>query len=185
MNVFKIALKTFVFMSLLTGVVYPLFITFFAQLAMPKLAGGNLLQIDNQIIGSLLISQNITQESYFWSRPSAIDYNPMKPSGGSNLGPTSKKLKEVIEERMRKIGFDAPSELLYASGSGLDPHISLEAAYFQISRIAKARRMQEKDLINLIDSLAEGRQLGFLGSSYVNVLQLNKALDNTEKESNG
>ena len=114
---------------------------------------------------------------YFWPRPSAIDYDPLKPSGGSNLGPTSQKLKAAIEERKQKVGEKAPPELLYASGSGLDPHIGLETSYFQIPGIAKARSISEADLKNLVDRFSEGRQLGFLGAHYVNVSRLNQALD--------
>lgn len=144
---------------------------------MPHFSNGSLVQKGDQSIGSSLIAQNTTDERYFWPRPSAIDYDPIKPSGGSNLGPTSKKLKDTVKERKLKVGNDAPSELLYASGSGLDPHISLETAYFQIPRIAKLRAIQESELKHIIDSIAEGKQLGFLGPRYVNVLLLNQALD--------
>lgn len=171
------ALKMFLFMTLLTGLAYPLLITSIAQLTMPKLANGSVIEKDGKIIGSILISQSTSQDRYFWPRPSAINYDPMKPSGGSNLGPTSKKLKDVVEERKNKLGKDAPSELLYASGSGLDPHISLDTAYFQISRIAKTRSINKDSLKELVDSLTEGKQLGFLGTHYVNVLLLNQKLD--------
>lgn len=177
MNPFKTAIKIFLFMTVLTGLIYPFFITLVAQFAMPHLSNGSLLQRRDQTIGSLLIAQNTTDARYFWPRPSAIDYDPLKPSGGSNLGPTSQKLKDLIEERKKKLGNDAPSELLYASGSGLDPHISLETAYFQIPRVAKARSMPEDKVKNLVDFLVEGKQLGFLGTHYVNVLLLNQALD--------
>lgn len=177
MNAFKTAVKVFVFMTLLTGLLYPLLITGIAQLAMPKRANGSLVWKGGKIVGSALIAQNITDKRYFRPRPSAIDYDPVKPSGGSNLGPTSRKLKEIVKERQQKVGQDAPPELLYASGSGLDPHISLEAAYFQIPEVAKARSVNEDVLKNLIDSLGEGKKLGFLGSSYVNVQLLNQALD--------
>lgn len=177
MNTFKTAVKVFLFMTALTGLIYPLLVTGIAQLIMPKFANGSLIQKRDQTVGSVLIAQNTKEDRYFWPRPSAIDYDPMKPSGGSNLGPTSQKLKEVIEERKQKVGDKAPPELLYASGSGLDPHISLETAYFQIPRVAKARSMNESDLKNLIDHLSEGKQLGFLGERYVNVLSLNHVLD--------
>lgn len=164
-------------MTVLTGLVYPLLITGIVQLTMPKLANGSLIYEGDQIIGSALIAQNAIENRYFWPRPSAINYDPIKPSGGSNLGPTSQKLKEVVEKRRQKIGDQAPTELLYASGSGLDPHISLEAAYFQIPRVAKARLMDEAELKKMIDHLSEGKQFGFLGAQYVNVLILNQALD--------
>lgn len=177
MNEFKTALKIFIFMTVLTGLVYPLLLTGIAQLIMPKLANGSLVKKENQFVGSILISQESKDNRYFWPRPSAIDYDPLKPSGGSNLGPISNKLKEAVEERKQRAGRNAPSELLYASGSGLDPHISLEAAYYQIPKIAKARSLKEDQLKNLVDSLGEGNQFGFLGDRYVNVLLLNLVLD--------
>jgi K+-transporting ATPase ATPase C chain len=181
MNQFKTAIKIFLFMTVLTGVIYPLFITLVAQFTMSNLSNGSLVKKGDQIVGSLLIAQNTTDDRYFWPRPSAIDYDPIKPSGGSNLGPTSQKLKDTVEERKKKVGNEAPSELLYASGSGLDPHISLETAYFQIPRVAKARSIQESELKKTIDSIAEGKQLGFLGSRYINVLLLNQALDDRKR----
>lgn len=176
MNQWKITIKLFLFITLLTGLVYPLFITVIAQLTMSKLANGSLVQRGDQIIGSLLIAQQTQEASYFWPRPSAVDYDPMKPSGGSNLGPTSQKLKEAVEERKGKFGDQAPPEFLYASGSGLDPHISVETAYFQMPRVAAAQDIQEEKLKILIDSLVEGKQMGFLGPRYVNVLLLNQSL---------
>lgn len=181
MSQFKTAIKIFLLMTVLTGVIYPLFITFVAQFTMPNLSNGSLVQKGDQPVGSLLIAQNTTGDRYFWPRPSAIDYDPMKPSGGSNLGPISQKLKDTVEERKHKVGNDAPSELLYASGSGLDPHISLETAYFQIPRVAKARSIEESELKKTIDSLAEGKQLGFLGPRYVNVLLINQVLDDRNR----
>lgn len=166
----KSALRMFFYMLLLTGLVYPLLITCLSQIFMPHLAGGSLLQKNGRILGSELIAQKTTEERYFWPRPSAIDYNPLHPSGGSNLAPTSQKLKEIVYERQKKWGMDAPSQLLYASGSGLDPHISLEAAYFQIPRIAKENAISESAIRQLVDSLVER-------SSYINVLILNRALD--------
>lgn len=177
MNLFKTAVKLFILMTVVTGFLYPLLITGIAQLTMYRLAHGSLIQKGDQTIGSALIAQNTTGDNYFWPRPSAVDYDPMKPSGGSNLGPISQKLKEAIEERKQKFGEHAPAELLYASGSGLDPHMSLETAYFQIPRVAKARLLNETDLKNLIDHMSEGKQFGFFGERYVNVLSLNHALD--------
>lgn len=181
MNQFLNALKIFILMTLLLGIVYPLFITLIAYFSMPHLSNGSLLQKDQQTIGSILIAQKTSQDNYFWPRPSAIDYDPLKPSGGSNLGPTSQKLKGAINERKQKIGQQAPAELLYASGSGLDPHISLATAYFQIPRIAKARSINEDDLKKLIEAKAEGKRFGFLGPRYVNVLLLNQALDDRRR----
>jgi len=176
MNLFKTAIKIFVVMTVLTGFIYPLFITFIAEFTMPYHSNGSLMEKGDRIIGSLLIAQKTTDNRYFWPRPSAIDYDPIKPSGGSNLGPTSRELKDIVNKRKEKVGKDAPGELLYASGSGLDPHISLEAAYFQIPRIAKARSIDEEALKQMINSVAEGK-FKFLKASYVNVLLLNEVLD--------
>lgn len=171
------ALKLFLFMTILTGLVYPLLITLIVQVAIPFQANGSLIRQGDRVVGSKLIAQNFQKEAYFWPRPSAIDYDPLKPSGGSNYGPTSKKLKEVIVERMKRypgaVPSAIPSELLYASGSGLDPHISVKTAYYQADRVARARSLQNPaKLKELIDSLAEG-----FGKQYVNVLLLNQALD--------
>lgn len=169
-------------MILLTGVVYPLIVTAIAQWTMHHHANGSLLYRDRQVIGSHLIAQEVTEERYFWPRPSAIGYDPIHPSGGSNLGPTSLELKRLVDEGEKQLGRDAPRDLLYASGSGLDPHISLEAAYFQVPRVAKARSISEEELNDLIDSIREGRQFGFLGPQYVNVLRLNQRLDERSRE---
>ncbi len=168
------ALKLFLTLTVVTGLLYPILVTLIAKGTMPNQANGSLLVNQEQLIGSLLIAQNAGEPQYFWARPSAIGYDPLKPSGGSNLGPTSQKLKDLVIKREQHLGEGAPSELLYASGSGLDPHITLEAAYFQIPRVAQARSISEERLKELIDSLAEG---GVLGPSYVNVLKLNWALN--------
>lgn len=169
----KTAIKFFILMTLLTGLIYPLVITGLAQLFMPKKANGSLVIKEETIIGSALIAQNMAEDRYFWPRPSATDYDPLKPSGGSNLGPTSQVLKQIIEERKQKVGQNAPADLLYASGSGLDPHIRLEGAYFQIPRVAKARGISEEQVRKIVDSFAET----FWKKRYVNVLALNLALD--------
>jgi K+-transporting ATPase ATPase C chain len=173
MDVLRTALKMLLTMILLTGILYPLLITFIAQMTMPKQAGGSLIMIGDRKIGSELIAQNFKGEVYFWPRPSAVDFDPVKPAGGSNLGPTSQKLKELVAEKLKQLGSNAPSELVYSSGSGLDPHISLETAYFQLDRVAKARSIADQTKVrSLIDSLAEG-----FSRRYVNVLILNKTLD--------
>lgn len=163
-------------MTLLVGVFYPLFITVVSDLIMTENARGSLIKVNEKIIGSRLIAQKFVTDAYFWPRPSATDYKPLAPAGGSNLGPTSKKLKEQIAERIKTLKTDpmsVPAELVYASGSGLDPEITERAAYFQITRIAKARGIT--NLVNLkffIDSLVEE-----YGKGYLNVLLLNIALD--------
>lgn len=182
------SLRMFLWLSILTGVAYPLIITAIAQLTMYQKASGDFIIADEKIVGSALIAQKFVSNKYFWARPSSIDYNPIT-SGGSNLGPTSKVLKNLILERQASIAKvqglsnnqSIPSELLFSSGSGLDPHISPATARFQIERILKARGMDEKTgeeaLLNLIDSHTEKRRLGFLGRPIVNVLKLNLALD--------
>ena len=180
-------LKMFVWMSLLTGLIYPLIITGVAQMTMKKKADGDLLAVNGKMIGARLIAQKFESPRYFWPRPSAVDYNPLT-SGGSNLGPTSGALKKVVEEREITVAkaqgisdkTTIPVELLFASGSGLDPHISLDAARFQLERVALARGLDEntrKELDKLIYNLSEGRYFGFLGEPCINVLKLNLALD--------
>lgn len=184
------AFRLLLWMTLLTGIIYPLLITFIAQLTMPYQANGSLVYQDGKVIGSMLIGQKFTSSKYFWSRPSAVDYNPL-PSAGSNLGPTSSELKRLVKERKEGLlkshdkphGTKVPSDLLFSSGSGLDPHISLGSAYFQIDRVAKARNYNEKEkeaLKNLIDVTID-MEFKFLGPPTVNVLELNLALDKLNK----
>jgi potassium-transporting ATPase KdpC subunit len=146
-------------------------------------SGGDFLASKEKVVGATLIAQKFESDKYFWARPSSIDYNPL-PSGGSNLGPTSAALKKFVEERQEKIikahhvdKDKIPPELLFASGSGLDPHITIPTAYFQIERVAKARGVESKDIKNLIDSRVIKPSMGFLGEACVNVLILNRALD--------
>lgn len=173
----KIAIKLFLVMSVITGILYPLSITVIAQVFFHSKANGSLLMKDDRVLGSTLIAQRTSGNGYFFPRPSAIDYDPLKPSGGSNLGPTSKILKGVVEGRRQKLGENAPAELIYSSGSGLDPHISLTTAYYQLERVAKARSIDPEELKKIIELLAEGRLFGFLKPRYINVLILNHYLD--------
>ncbi len=177
---------------LLTGVIYPLLITAIGYLVFHKNAEGSLLYVNGKVVGSALIGQKFDSAKYFWPRPSAHDYDALS-SGGSNFGPTSKELKKAIGERQQYLAkahqtsdYDKiPPELLFASGSGLDPHISPIAAEFQIQRILKARNWTEEDhekLVHLIRSYTKKRFLGFIGEKAVNVLQLNIALDEMDKE---
>ena len=144
------SLKIFLFFTVLTGIVYPLLITGIAQALFPAKANGSLIVKDNKIIGSELIGQQFDSAIYFTSRPSVISYNPL-PSGGSNYGLTNSKLKEQVNQRKQQfIAFNnldsatvIPSEMLFASASGLDPHISKQAALLQVNRIAKARNFNE------------------------------------------
>lgn len=177
------ALRIYLFMSLLLGIAYPLLVTGFAQVLFPGQANGNLIEQNGKIVGADLIGQKFTKPEYFWSRPSANDYNPLS-SGGSNLGPTSKVLKKMIEERKNNLlqqnsgtEQNIKKNLLYASASGLDPHISPQAAEYQIARVAKARGLSEDKVKDLMVRYVEKPQLGFLGEPTVNVLRLNLALD--------
>lgn len=181
----KTACRLFLWMVLLTGIVYPLLITAIAFIAFKHRSEGDFVSVDGKPVGARLIAQKFESEKYFWPRPSAKDYNPL-PSGGSNLGPTSAVLKKAVEERKSALtkahpGKEIPSELLFASGSGLDPHISLQTAYYQVDRIVKARSLDpqkgKEALEKLILSHTEGHSLGILGDPCVNVLLLNLALD--------
>jgi len=182
-----IALKLFFVFTIITGVIYPLCITGIAQVVWPFAANGKILVRNNHACGSLLIGQQFTRPEYFWPRPSAVDYNPM-PSGGSNLSLTSKHLHQQIEDRMKMFtascprmqGAAFPSDLLFASASGLDPHISPVAAYVQVHRIAAARGLspdEKKQVRACIRAYTEQRGWNLFGEPRVNVLRLNMALD--------
>jgi potassium-transporting ATPase KdpC subunit len=186
-----ISLKIFLVFTVLTGIIYPLFVTGITQLAFPVKANGSLILKDNKIIGSRLIGQQFDSTIYFCSRPSAISYSPL-PSGGSNLGLTNLKLKKLVHERGIQFnafnGFDSlkfvPSEMLFASGSGLDPHISAASAVLQADRIARSRNLdnnKKMKLLNTINNLTEAPQYGFLGIERINVLRLNIELDKLDK----
>jgi len=182
-----IAIKIFLVMTVLTGLLYPLFVTGIAQSLFPEKANGSLLKIGQTTVGSELIGQTFDQKNYFWPRPSAVNYQTL-PSGASNLSVTSSILKShymerknrFIRENMLADTTEIPSEMLFASGSGLDPHISVQAAILQVQRIAKNRSLhanQTEQLIHLIDQVKESRQWGLFGEPKVNVLVLNMALD--------
>ncbi len=176
MKHFNHAFRFLMVMTMLTGFLYPGFITGVAKVFFPHQRGGSLIEnAQGNLIGSELIAQDFKDEQYFHPRPSAVDYNPIS-SGASNLGPTSKDLLDKVNER-KKLG--ATDELLFASGSGLDPHITPTSAINQTARVAKARNMSERQVYDMVQSHIEGRQLGFLGEERVNVLKLNLALDQT------
>jgi K+-transporting ATPase ATPase C chain len=183
-GVFENSLKMFLWLSGITGLLYPLCITAIAQWAMPHKANGSLLvNQDREVIGSRLIAQKFTQDIYFWPRPSSVDYHPI-PSGGSNWGPTSLDLKQAVAKRQTELmeahyarREEVPIELLFASGSGLDPHISLRAASFQIDRIAEARGIEKSILVKLIQDHISP----LFGTPYVNVLELNLAMDGYDR----
>jgi len=187
MKTLIISLKIFLFFTVLTGIVYPLMITGIAQVAFHSKANGSIIMKDNKAIGSELIGQQFDSSIYFMSRPSAVSYNPL-PSGGSNYGLTNPKLKEQVTERKQKfIALNQlapttviPSEMLFASASGLDPHISLKAALLQVDRIVKARGFdatKKAELVKKITELTENPQFLCLGDQRINVLLLNLKLD--------
>lgn len=179
------AIKLFLIMSVITGIFYPLLITALGQAIFPKKANGSIIRVDGKTIGSELLGQKFTSDQYFWPRPSAIDYNPL-PSGGSNLGPTSAVLRDSVLARKESLekansgSGQAPIDLLFASGSGLDPDISPEAARFQIDRVAAGRGLDnegKKKLIELVEKHIKRPDFGIFGEPRINVLLLNLALD--------
>jgi K+-transporting ATPase ATPase C chain len=180
------ALVTFAVLTALTGVVYPLVVTGIAQAAFPLQAAGSLILRDGKPVGSSLIGQNFSDPQYFWGRPSATAPMPNNAttSGGSNQGPLNPALADAVKARIESLraadpGNPAPVpvDLVTASGSGLDPHISIAAARFQAARVAKARSMPLMQVRQLIEQHTGDRLFGFLGEPRVNVLQLNLALD--------
>jgi K+-transporting ATPase ATPase C chain len=176
MKVILQSLRIYIVLTLLTGIIYPLAMTGVAQLFFPRQANGSRIIEQGKLVGSELLGQKFENPKYFWSRPSSADFATV-PSGASNKGPTSADLKKTIDERRVKFGNDAPVDLLTASGSGLDPHISPEAAHLQIARVADARKMSIQQISSLVDQTIEAPQFGFLGEPRVNVLRLNQALD--------
>lgn len=173
----------FVLLTLITGVAYPLVVTAVARVAFPRQSGGSVIERDGKAIGSELIAQSFTDPKYFWPRPSAANYNGAGGSG-SNLAPSNPALAEAINTRTAALkaadpdnALPVPIDLVTASASGLDPHISPAAAEYQVSRIAKARKMSASDVRDMVNQYVESRSLGVLGEHRVNVLLLNLALD--------
>lgn len=176
------AISMMFIMIALTGIAYPLAMTGLAGTLFPTEAAGSLIVSDGTVIGSALVGQDFTGEGYFHPRPSAAGSGySADDSSGSNLGPTSKALVEAVTERAKTAGASpsnpVPVDLVTASGSGLDPHISPEAATFQVSRVAAARNIGKARLQRLIDTATERPTFDFLGEPRVNVLKLNLALD--------
>jgi len=180
------ALTLFVALSLITGLAYPLAVTGVAQTLFPAAANGSLVERDGRSVGSALIGQGFSEPGNFWSRPSATAPTPYNAanSGGSNLAPTAPALVEAVQARIAALhaadpGNTAPVpvDLVTASGSGLDPHISRAAADYQLARVARVRGLPVAAVQALVEQHTETRQLGFLGEPRVNVLKLNLALE--------
>jgi len=186
-NHLRPALVSLALLTLITGVAYPLVVTAIAKVAFPSQAGGSLItDKDGKVLGSRLIGQPFDDPKYFWGRPSATSPFPYNAasSSGSNQGPTNPALIKAVQDRVDALraadpGNTAPVpvDLVTASASGLDPHISPAAAFYQVRRVAKARNLDEANVRDLVERHFEGRQLGFLGEPRVNVLALNLALD--------
>jgi len=189
-NQIRPALMTLLIFTVLTGLVYPLVVTGIAQLVFPHQANGSLIVQNGQAAGSTLIGQAFDDPKYFWGRPSATAPYPYNASSssGSNLGPTNPALLKAVKSRITALraadstnNLPIPVDLVTASGSGLDPDISVSAALYQLPRVAKARGLSESAVRTLVDKYIQDRQLGFLGEPRVNVLELNLALDEIKK----
>ena len=182
----RYAASFLVVFTVVTGIIYPLLVTGIGQVFFHRQANGSLIESNGNIAGSELIGQPFSDPKYFWGRLSATGPFPYNAaaSSGSNLGPLNPALKDAIQSRIDALhavdpGNNAPVpiDLVTASGSGLDPHISVAAADYQISRVARERGLTEKTVSSLVKQHTQGRQFGFLGEPRVNVLELNLALD--------
>ena len=185
---FRPAIVSFLLLSAITGIAYPLVVTGIAQLVFPKEANGSLIVKDGKVVGSGLIGQQFSDPKHFWGRPSATSPYPYNAasSSGSNLGPSNPALEEAVAARVKALKdadpgntLPVPVDLVTASGSGLDPHISVAAADYQVGRVAKARGLDPATVRALVAKHTQGRQWGFLGEPRVNVLELNLDLDGT------
>ncbi|MDE2341840.1 MAG: potassium-transporting ATPase subunit KdpC [Betaproteobacteria bacterium] len=186
MSLLRPALTLFLALTLVTGLAYPAAVTVLARLFFPNQAAGSLVVVGEHPVGSKLIGQNFADPKYFWGRPSATSPQPYnaQASSGSNLGPLNPALVDAVKGRIAALRaadpaapLPVPADLVTASASGLDPHISPAAARYQIHRIATARHLSEERLVDLVAQQTEGRQWGLFGEPRVNVLALNLALD--------
>lgn len=193
-KLFLSGVRLFAVLTVIMGVIYPLVITIIGQIVFPAQANGSLVVKNDVVIGSSLIGQNTTDPRYFWSRPSAVNYmlgssaEAIGSSGASNLSPVSTTLAEIVAEREQAFreannladDVAVPVEMLFASGSGLDPHISPQAARLQIDRIATMRGLDRQVVADLVEKFVESPTFGILGGARVNVLSLNLALDDIQ-----
>lgn len=178
------SLRLMLVFTLLTGLAYPLLVTGFAELFFPGASGGSLLMSGGHPVGSRLLAQSFTSARYFHGRPSASECGTL-PSGAGNLGPTSRPLRSSVLARITEVrereglaaGERVPSDLVFQSGSGLDPDISRAAALCQVRRVARARALDERRIAQQVEAATRGPQCGILGEERVNVLLLNAALD--------
>jgi K+-transporting ATPase ATPase C chain len=178
----------FLALSLLTGLIYPLFITGLVETTMHEPSEGSLVIADGKVIGSKLLGQSFTSPGYFHGRPSAVSY-AANSSGASNLGPTSSRLMEEVRHRVEQVRMEnnlsqnvpIPPELVLASASGLDPHISMQGAILQVPRIAAVRNLSESEVKLLVYQTIEPAQFGILGQERENVLKVNMALDDLSR----
>jgi K+-transporting ATPase ATPase C chain len=185
-TIIRPAVVSFLALTILTGIAYPLAVTGIARVAFPWEASGSLVTKDAQTVGSALIGQNFSDPKHFWGRPSATGPFPYNAtaSSGSNQGPLNPALTDAVKGRIEALRaadpgntLPVPVDLVTASGSGLDPHISVAAAKFQAARVARLRQVPLEQVEQLIDRHTEGRMFGFLGEPRINVLRLNLALD--------
>jgi K+-transporting ATPase ATPase C chain len=186
------SLTMLLLLTVVTGLLYPLSLTLLANLIFPVRSNGSFIERDGGAVGSEVLSQSFNTDRYFWPRPSAIDHNPL-PSGASNLGPTSDRLRELVQNRRAEFlirnGLPSntfvPGEMLFASASGIDPHISPASARLQVARVAHARNFDSTKTLRLqvlVEHAVEQPTLGFLGETRINVLKLNLALDELDRQ---
>jgi len=182
-NLLRPALTIFALLTIITGVIYPLLVTGVSQVLFPSQSNGSIITIDGKDAGSELIGQQFDDPKYFWGRISAVGYNA-DLSSGSNYGPLNPALLEAVQARIDALQaadpdntLPIPVDLVTASASGLDPHISVAAALYQVHRVASARGLSEADVQSLVEQNTEGRQFGIFGETRLNVLVLNLALD--------
>ncbi len=181
--------------TIITGIIYPLAVTGIAQVVFPSQSNGSLIMVDGKAVGSELIGQQFDDPSYFWGRISAtgtfaynaFDAENLTASSGSNYGPLNPALTDMVQARIDALKtadpdntLPIPVDLVTASGSGLDPHVSVAAALYQVSRVASARGLSEAEVTSLMEKYTEGRQFGIFGEPRVNVLKLNLALDGVQ-----